>query len=90
MYVEIVRAEHAFARFGRMRLAIDLTIVQVDLIRVVGLQVQLAITRQTLETRLVVDVSLYRSDSLQRIHLIITSQASVLTRRRAQRDLIRD
>ncbi len=58
-----------------MRLTVDLSLVQIDLIRVVGLEVELPVADQTLEARLVVDVALDGPDSLQSVYQVAATQA---------------
>ncbi len=69
VYIDAVRSEDSFARLGRVRLAIYLPIVQVNLVGVVGLQVQLTVADQTFEARFVVDVAFDWADPLQRVDL---------------------
>ena len=78
MYIDIISAEDALARLWRMRLAIDLPIAQIHLIRIVRLQIELSIARQTLKTRLVINIALNGPDPLQRVHLIAASQAFIV------------
>lgn len=70
VYVNTVGTEDAFAGLGRMRLAVDLAVVEVDLIGVIGLEVKLPLAHQTLKTRLVVDVAFDWANALERVHLI--------------------
>ena len=93
--VNVVGAEGALARLGRMRLAIDLAIVQIDLIRVVGFEIELAVASQTLEAGLVVHVAFDGPDAFERVHLVAAPQtlvleAGVVLRRRDQRGRVAD
>ena len=74
--VNTIGSEDSLARLGRVRLAVDLAVVQVDLVRVVGLEVELPLAHQTLEARLVVDVALDGPDALERVHLVRAAQAA--------------
>ena len=76
--VNIVGAEGTLARLGRMRLAIDLPVVQIDLIRIIGFEIQLTIAGQTLEAGLVVHVAFDGSDAFECIHLVAASQTLIL------------
>jgi len=86
----IVGAEDALAGLGRVRLTVDLAVLQVDLVGVVGLEVELALALETLEADLVVDVALDGPDALERVHLVAAAEAFVargaeLLRRRQHR-----
>jgi hypothetical protein len=76
MNINAIGTKDTFAGLWRMRLAIDLPIIEIDLIRVVGLKIELAFTDETLEARLVVDITLYGSNALESVHLIATSETS--------------
>ena len=76
--IDIIGAEDTFARFGRVRLTVNLSVVQVDLVGVVGLQVELTLADETFKAGLVVDISLDRTDSFERIDLIAASETLVL------------
>jgi len=76
--VDVVGAEGALAGLGRMGLAVDLPVGQIDLVRIVGLEVELALAGEALEAGLVVDVALDRTDALQGVDLIGTAETLVL------------
>jgi len=76
--VDVVGAEGALAGLGRVGLAVDLAVGQVDLVRVVGLEVELALAGEALEAGLVVDVALDGADALQGVDLVGAAEALVL------------
>ena len=72
---DAVGAEHALARLGRMRAAVDVRVAQLLLIGPIGLEVELALARRALEARAMVDGALDRTDALQRVHLATAARA---------------